>query len=340
MITGCGTHVDTSIKLGIEPGFCAGTNGIIVEADDITIDLNGHLYHGDRTAGTIGIDVASHHNVTIKNGIIQGFGTGIATDDGSDGLKIVNVEIRDSVATGIDVLGSGAVIDKTVVVRNTGPGILFHGAASGAKVSSTFVIGNNGLGLASAAPGMKLKNVTSAGNLDDGIRLNGDGDGTVQGAVASANGGAGVEISGEFGRFVPSSVKKTCAAGNATDGISLEADNAAMTLDSNFAGGNGNAGIVLLNEPDGTLVKKNLLLGNGNTGLFLGPDVTSTSIVQNRAAGNGLVGFEIFAASTLTNNIAVGNGFGISAPLSTDGGGNVAHDNVDEQQCAPPIVCD
>jgi len=85
-----------------------------------------------------------------------------------------------------------------------------------------------------------------------------------------------------------------------------------------------------------------VLIGNASTGLFLGPAAMPTTIVQNRATGKLLVGFEVFASSvTLAKNAAIGNGFGMSTPVSvTDGGGNTAHDNVDEMQCSAPLVCD
>jgi hypothetical protein len=341
-IPSCGTHVNSSIKLGADPPFCTGTSGLIVDADGVTIDLNGHRYHGDRSGGTIGIDVGSHKNVTIKNGIIQGFATGISTALLSNGLKIVNVEVRDSVDLGVSVAAIGAKIDKTVVVSNSGPGLVLGDFASATKVSSSFFVANTGDGLTSKAPGGNLSNVTSAGNVGIGIRLTGSGNGKLQGGTVAANGNAGILIDGAFATLAPSIVKKTLIAGNENDGINLQANSTAMTFDSNFSGGNGNNGILLTNEPQATIVKRNVCVGNAGSGVLLDPDVTATSIVKNAAIGNVGAGFEIFPFSTLAKNTAVGNaGFGISTPGgATDGGGNTAHDNGGAPQCSSPLVCD
>ncbi len=339
----CGNPINLSMKLDNDPALCAGTSGFNIIADDITIDLNGHRLHGDRTGSTVGIDVGNHKNVTIKNGIIQGFGAGILSGMDTEGLKIENVEVRDSVNVGARLNGSGVVIDKSVVVNNSGPGVMLgEFGASGAKVSSSFFVGNTGDGFTSQASGSVLSNVTSTGNVGIGIHLTTGGDGKLVGGTVAGNSDAGITIDGSFGMFVqsPNIVKKMFVAGNGTDGIDLEADSFAMTFDSNFAGGNGDDGIVLSNVQQNAIAKKNALVGNASDGLFVDTSVMNASVVQNTAVGN-FNGLNVDAASsTLAKNSADANlGKGISTPFgASDGGGNTAHDNADVQ-CTAPIVC-
>src|SRR6185369_3642234 len=73
----CGMHVTTSIVLGADTPSCNNANGLIVDADGITIDLNGHVIQGNQAVGTIGINVGNHGKVTIKNGAVRTFEVGI-----------------------------------------------------------------------------------------------------------------------------------------------------------------------------------------------------------------------------------------------------------------------
>lgn len=81
---------------------CTGT-AIIIGAPDITLDLNGYALKGDGTG--IGVENTercwdgSHwggcHNVTIKDGFIDGFNTGIKLYR-AEGITIEGLEIRNS----------------------------------------------------------------------------------------------------------------------------------------------------------------------------------------------------------------------------------------------------
>jgi parallel beta-helix repeat protein len=69
----CGFSVVTDLKLGNDLS-CPG-DGLIVNADGITIDLNGHTILG--SGAGIGITVRARHDVDIHGGTIIGFVTGI-----------------------------------------------------------------------------------------------------------------------------------------------------------------------------------------------------------------------------------------------------------------------
>lgn len=336
----CGMHVGTSITLGDDPPFCTDSDGLVVDADGITIDLNGHRLHGNRNGATIGIDVGSHANVTIKNGIVQGFGTGISTALLSNGLTIANVEVRDSVSLGIVVAAAGAALGKSVIVANSGPGVVVGDFASGVKVSATLVVANTGDGLTSKAPGGVLTNVTAAGNVGAGIRLTATGYGKLQGGIVAGNQGDGVLIDGSYGALAPSTVKKALVVGNGTRGIALASNSVGLTLDSNVVDGNTD-GVWLLQSPQGTLVEKNVLVGNVNEGLRVDSNVLATLIAQNVAIGSS-VGFLSFPlTATVTKNVAAGNAMqGFAGNGFTDGGGNRAHDNGAEPQCTQGVACD
>ena len=68
----CGQTITASTKLKHDLVGCSG-NGLVVGADNITIDLNGHSIRGVNAPGSIGIANDGHQRVEIKNGTIADF---------------------------------------------------------------------------------------------------------------------------------------------------------------------------------------------------------------------------------------------------------------------------
>src|SRR4029078_12647660 len=115
----------SSIKLGADSPLCSGMPGIVVDADGVTIDLNGDTVQGDRTAGQNGIDAGSHAHVTIANGLVRGFDFGIFAN--GDGTKVANVVVRDCLSTGGVIGGEKPVVTKSAFVLNSGTGLRMSG---------------------------------------------------------------------------------------------------------------------------------------------------------------------------------------------------------------------
>jgi hypothetical protein len=78
----CGQLVTTSITVDNDLTNCPG-KGLIVGADDITIDLGGRTIDGDEDPlgqfdrESDGVDVRDHDGVTVRNGRITGFADGV-----------------------------------------------------------------------------------------------------------------------------------------------------------------------------------------------------------------------------------------------------------------------
>jgi parallel beta helix pectate lyase-like protein len=81
----CGDTVNHDVTLQHNLDCTAGgTNGLIVGKDGITIDLNGHKITGNGGAdGYYGIDDESHDKVTVKNGTLKDWETGVYAYYGS-----------------------------------------------------------------------------------------------------------------------------------------------------------------------------------------------------------------------------------------------------------------
>src|SRR5512132_245638 len=74
----CGQQVTASITVDNDLTNCPG-KGLVVGADNITIDLNGHRIDGDEVAepfdfASDGVDVGDHDGVTVRNGQVTEFG--------------------------------------------------------------------------------------------------------------------------------------------------------------------------------------------------------------------------------------------------------------------------
>ncbi len=108
-------------------------NAITINADDVTIDLNGHKLEG--TAGSVtmatGIASSGHSNVTVRNGTIRGFLTGIQLTDALDvasGNLVEDIRADRNTKAGIVVGGRGAIVRRNQVLGTGGSTAPFTGS--------------------------------------------------------------------------------------------------------------------------------------------------------------------------------------------------------------------
>jgi hypothetical protein len=88
----CGDTITVSTKLAKDLVNCPN-NGVVIGADDITLDLNGHVVDGDDAefadcppdeACDVGVLDFDHHGVTIKDGKVRQFTFGALVVGASD----------------------------------------------------------------------------------------------------------------------------------------------------------------------------------------------------------------------------------------------------------------
>src|SRR5690349_13461336 len=80
----CGQTVTVSVTLAADLTGCNG-DGLVVGANGISINLNGHRITGTGTAGSRGVWNPGNTSVTVKNGAISGFAKGTAWFAGGSG---------------------------------------------------------------------------------------------------------------------------------------------------------------------------------------------------------------------------------------------------------------
>src|SRR4051812_33645300 len=205
----CGDTVTSSTTLRADLRDCPG-DGLVIGADGITLDLNGHVVDGDAISGgdDVGVRVDGQHGVVIRHGRVQEFdhavrligathnrvvhvvatrngdaeiGRAILLDSGSDGNRIERNDASFNGRSGVAVLDSS----HNVIVRNR---TSFNGVA--------------GMGIFGGADNRVLDNVV-ADNADNGIFWgSGTTGGSLVGNVVSRNFGNGIVIEEDEGATV------------------------------------------------------------------------------------------------------------------------------------------
>jgi nitrous oxidase accessory protein NosD len=354
----CGATVVTSIVLERDLIDCP-TDGLIVGADNITIDLNGHTIDGTALFDSEwdGIDnSAGHDGVTIVNGTLQDFGgSGVYLDGGATGNHLADLVLSDD-GWGVEVRNSSDdSILTSSIVGNVSAGIL---------IAESFgtLIANNTLSNTRATAEVLL--FRASDTLVQGNRMRGAYILGVDVILGSGNDVIGNVISGTrtttIGVYMEapeSRIAKNEISGFdqaavfvGADGIQVEKNSIhdsrrGVFLQGSFFGRptglivrrneifNSDLGI-LVRETTGTLVKRNITQG-GRIGIVV-RNSTATVISKNRSDRNAEDGIQVYdPATTITHNHADLNGdLGIEAVEGvTDGGGNTARRNGNPAQC-------
>jgi hypothetical protein len=154
-------------------------NAITIAANYVTLDLNGHKVHGAAAGATtqaVGISAVNRRNVTIKNGTVWGFATGINLEASSPttlaGYIVEGVRLELNRSIGMYVAGANCIV-RNNVVANTGPSAVPNANASGIYLfaSGGRVLNNdiltltpNGIGSGSGIYIISSENMLVVGN--------------------------------------------------------------------------------------------------------------------------------------------------------------------------------
>ncbi len=175
-----------------------GESGILITADDVTIDLCGFVLSG--TPGTVnGVIVSGpRQDIRIENGTITRWGS-----DGIDSFSATNSTLQklrasNNIGTGLRLGSSGTMLD-CISQTNGGNGIYTDASC---VVTNCVSSSNGGSGIV-ADKGTLLTNCTSRGNAANGIQVSDDC--VVDKANVSQNGSggtdAGIQVTGAGNRI-------------------------------------------------------------------------------------------------------------------------------------------
>ncbi len=213
----------------------AGSDGIRILADNVTLDLNGFTISGGRTGVFVShFPSLPSNGVTILNGTISGAsGSGIYAggfNDQPKGITVRNVKVLDATDLGISV-GRGSIIENCYVSGGTtGIKAGFSSRISGCVVefSGTFAYQIGG--------GSNVTDCVAVGT-DDG---NGDGIGFAVGAGSTVRGITSRSNAGNGGIFDNEcTITDSTFTNNALTGVVLRSNSrlAGCTVSSNLSSG-------------------------------------------------------------------------------------------------------
>jgi len=162
----------------------ANTDGIDVNAIDVTIDLNGFSISGPGTKGNsfiLGTGIQSSNiNTSVSNGTIRGMGNlGIAVIGG----RVYKVQAIANASDGIQATDD-SLVSECISRANGGRGINVVGAATNNVVDKNAGDGIAGFG--------GITGNTVLFNGGNGINLAGDDDTLISGNFVTGNGKAGI----------------------------------------------------------------------------------------------------------------------------------------------------
>lgn len=267
----CGDTVVVDTKLYADLVDCPG-DGIVIGADGVTLNLNGHMIDGSGSGigpgewdPGAGVAVRFHKGVTVKNGLIREFEQGVVLDNAEDahvhGLTLT-ANMR-----GIEL----AITDGSVVEKNS---------ITGSELDGIRLGGSNG-------------NVIQKNQLVDNIFGIGIADGSDDNVVAKNQ-----ILDGVTGMFVykdcdGNKLLKNEVSGNREVGISVDENSNRTVFEKNNAEDNGWDGIFVGSGLTGTVLIKNTSLGNGKDGIHV--DSAITALVKNTANHNTKIGINAVA---------------------------------------------
>ena len=368
---GCGEVITVDTRLGDDLVDCPD-EGLVIGADDVTLDLNGHTIDGDGIspascpvegrACDVGVDnTAGHRGVTIRGGSIQQFAAGVVVT-GGDGNHLRRLTITQTTNEAIAVLGS----TDPVIEDNTMPDPGITGVvvldSSDAVVSRNVTSGSTGYAMFLMADHSVIEhNRLESG--EHGFAVGGT-DTTVRRNVVSDSGG-GIDVSADASGIrveenllhqvgdgvIVDVASDTLVRHNVVDrtgggergGFGVILDGAVRTtVDRNVIHATGDGPAIYVahldaaTAPEDNRVTQNHVTSEHADGILVDPDATGTLLSGNVAMDSGDAGIDVDApGTTLTGNVAVHDrDLGIEAvPGVVDGGGNHAVGNGDPAQC-------
>ena len=288
--------------------------GIIVDADNVTIDLNGFTLsgYGGGVTEHPGITTESpHRNLTVRNGTIRNWGAAGIRSQTCVGCRLENLFVSENGGGGI-IAGKATLIRHCIACTNGTDGI---DADAGSTIVACVVAANQGVGIYLSAGGV----IDDCSASFDYIGIQGAGSTTVRGCSAVANTDVGI-WAGTESTVVDCVANTNGYGGYFHEGIRAEAH---CTVSHCTAVGNVAEGIYAL---DGSSVENCTVSLNNSNGITAG---IGSTVRNCTARGNGSSGIEVPNDCLVIGNHCTGNGLstGTGAGIHTTIAGNRIEDN-------------
>jgi parallel beta-helix repeat protein len=296
----CGDTITTDTTLDSDLVDCPN-NGIVIGADGITLDLNGHTIDGDNALVDpcpetgfcdFGVLNDGHNGVRINGGAITEFALGVGLF-GARKTGLGDLSTFENTFSGILLVNSvRSRVRGNTATRNAGPD---------SGVGITLIESHNN----------RIAHNTLSGNAELGLHLVGSNHNHIGHNKVRRNPEGDTLVEGVGNRIVrnrsPVLISIFTARGRAVGNV----------VARNIVRGAPKAGIAVDSAPKDTVIRRNHVFGSGGSGIFVGSP--KTTLTRNEARNN--------------------HGLGIKAVEGViDGGGNRASRNGDARQCVN-VIC-
>ena len=349
----CGDTITVDTTLDRDLTGCR-SNGLLIGADNVTLDLNGHTISGDgklvrrcprRQRGVCDFGVVNdgHDGVTVRNGSVRQFVFGVYVATARES-RVLDISSSHNTFFGFVVFRSAQILVR------------------GSSGSRNLAPNGDGIGLFESHH-VRIVDNEFRRNPEPNIHVQASSDNVIKGNLI-AHSGIGISVGGdEKGqRADRNQIRGNRFVGNGA-GVLVGRGNRNVIARNRFS--RGGDGIAIENASRGNLVALNVIIDARQSGIYLGfnepPSGGGDNVVRRnvvrRSRGDGFAvrssdqhsllignlarrsgddGFDVESTSTkLARNRAVRNhALGIEAVFGvTDGGGNLASGNGDPRQC-------
>ncbi len=312
-------------------------NGVVIGADSITLDLNGHLIDGDGTEFTAcppdefcdgGVVNDGHDHVTVRHGSVRQFGTGVFVGSARHN-RVLGISSSRNAFFGFLVSDSArSVVRGSSGNDNLAPdgdGMGLFGAHHVRIVDSSFRRNPLGIHVEDSTDNSIRRNAISRNGL--GILMQADRN-VVRRNRCTRQDACIIVAPGNRNVIARNRVSRGMG------GVLIEKGRGNVVARNVIVRVRRN-GVVLFGGRN-SIVRRNRVRRSGDDGLVVNKDADHSLLRRNRARRAGEDGFDIEDRSTkLTRNRALRNvDLGIEAVRGViDGGGNIARHNGDPRQC-------
>jgi parallel beta-helix repeat protein len=333
----CGTVVTTSIVLDADIIDC-GTEGLVVGADGITIDLNGHIIDGTVGDDSAGVRNPGFDDVTIRNGTIQEFERGISLEAAARQNVVGEVTAaHNGSGFAIDASSGNLLAGNQTLLNGTGIFLLRNASRNTIRnnsIDDTFT----GMLIGGSANRVERNRVYANGV---GIEVDGPGGGNRVADNLISGGCFGQLRVLDSNRNVLETNEITHGCGTAIQLVRADSNRIERNLAGSIGSDGNQAGIELLEGSDDNIVRRNTTAQNATDGIFVESGSLRTRVERNVASFNSDDGIDVDdPTTTIAGNDADFNlDLGIEAVAGVnDGGRNTATGNGDPAQCLN-VVC-
>lgn len=338
----CGDAI--AVDTTLDSDLSCPNNGIVIAADDVTLDLNGHTVAGDGEPVTscprdefcdVGLLNDGRDGVTVRDGSVRHFGAGVIVGRARQN-RVLNVSSSRNQFFGFVIAESTrSVIRDSSGNDNPGPdgdGIGVFGSRHLRILDSSFRRNELGMHVEDSSD-VLIRGNAFARTPGPAILMEGDGN-QIRRNRCFRNGACMIVGPGSRNVIVRNRSYRD------GDGFAIEKGRGNLLARNVVVRARKDGIYLALQEPPiggaKTVVRRNLVRGSGDDGFDVREKERHSLLQGNIARGAGDDGFDVQSRSTtLTGNRAVRNAdLGIKAVLGViDGGGNTASGNGNPLQC-------